>query len=372
MTNNPRLDLYGYIGEGEITAADFIAQLRALGDVTAIDLHISSGGGDVDMGHAIYNALDQHPATITAYIDGMAASMASVIAMVADRIVIASNATWMMHNPSGIAVGGMRDMEAARKRLEIMTTAIVAAYMRHTAADESQVRQWMDAETWMDATEAVTAGFAHEIGPGSAMAASVDLSRFDNIPGRIAAIHATVPANAQNAKPEVIPMADDTPVINDGNDPQAPNHEARIAELTAELESLKAAQGEAVTAAAASAVTAERQRIADVQALTYPGAEDVIKECIAGGVSKAEAAVKLVAFQQARTSQALAKLEADAPPVVTDDGTGDAPAKSDPLDMDEAGQRAHFAATASLHDDYINADYYVRHCAAEAKRREVK
>lgn len=366
---NKRLDLYGDIGEHDITAAAFIAQLHALGDVPAIDLHISSGGGDVDMGHAIFNALSQHPATITAYIDGMAASMASVIAMAADRIVIASNATWLMHNPRCMAVGGARDMEAARKRLEIMTNAIVAAYMRHAAADESQVRAWMDAETWMDAHEAVAAGFAHEIGPDSAMAACVDLTKFDHIPGRIAAIIATARAATENAKPEITPMADE-PMPADNPQEDVTDYKAEYARVSAELEALKNAQAESETAVRAAAAAAERQRIADVQSLAYPGAESVIAECVANGVGKADAAVKLVAFQQARTSQALAKLEADAPPAV--DSDPEPTAKTDPLDMDEAGQRAHFAATASLHGDHLNADAYVAYCALQNKRRGVK
>lgn len=363
--NSPRLDIYDYIGDGAITASDFIASLRALGDVSAIDLHISSGGGDVDQGHAIYNELVRHPARITVYIDGMAASMASAIAMAGDHIVMAENAAWMMHNPASLAYGGVREMESASKRLAIMTDAIVKAYQRHSTADEAQIRAWMDAETWMSADEAVAAGFAHEIGPAAAMAASVDLSRFDRIPGRIAAILATIPATTQTAKPEESQMADE-PVITEDQD--TTDYKAEFARVSGELEALKIANAEQVATARAAAVTAERQRIADVQALSYPGVESVISECIAGGVNRADAALKLNEFEKARTSQALAALKASAPPAVASSGDDGATATVDPLKLDEAGQRAHFAATASLHGDHLDADAYVKYLALQKKR----
>lgn len=363
-----RIDLYGDIGEGAITAPDFIAALRALGDVSAIDLHISSGGGDVDAGHTIYNELTRHPAYITAYIDGMAASMATVIAMAADRIVMAANATWMIHHPAMMAVGGKREMDSASKRLDIMTAAMIAAYMRHARADEAQIRTWMDDETWMSAEEAVAAGFAHAVGPASSMAASVDLSKFDRIPGRIAAIIAAPPAITPKAQEPI--MADEPAIETPANVVGITGE--YVAELEAKIAALEAANADAIVTARAAAVTAERQRIQDVQALAYPGVDAVISECIAGGVNRADAALKLVEFEKARKSAALAKMESSAPPVVaTVEPPASAPAV-DPMTLDEAGQRAHFAATASLHREHMGADAYIAWCKLQSKRNGAK
>jgi ATP-dependent protease ClpP protease subunit len=81
----------------------FSEDLKALGDISHINLHIHSPGGDVFDGIAIYNLLNKHPAKVTVHIDGLAASMASVIAMAGDRIVMPENALMMIHKPWGIS-----------------------------------------------------------------------------------------------------------------------------------------------------------------------------------------------------------------------------------------------------------------------------
>lgn len=375
MPDTARMDIYGDIGgdePGAIQARDFVAQLKDM-DATAIDLHVSSAGGSVDDGHLMYNAILNHPASFTAYIDGIAASMATVICMACDRVVMAENATWMMHNPMTVAVGNKRDMDAAGKRLATLTDSMVRAYMRHSNADEAQIRAWLDAETWMSAEEAMAAGFVHEISAPQQMAAHVDLSRFEKIPGRIAAILVAPRPADKTAKQEAHSMATEpeTAAPAAPESPEAPDYQAECDKLRAELDALKNEQAEAVVAARAAAVEAERQRIADVQALVYPGAEGLIAECVAKGVSKADAALKLVAFEKARRSDALAKLEADAPEAVADTEAAALKGDVNPLDLDEAGQRAHFAATASLHEEHLSADHYVGWCKLQNKQRGV-
>jgi len=101
--------IYEYIGEdfwtgGGVTAKSFQKYLAAV-KASQIDLHINSPGGDVFDGITIYNLLKQHPATVTTYIYGLAASIASVIALAGDRIVMAENALYMVHNPWGVSMG---------------------------------------------------------------------------------------------------------------------------------------------------------------------------------------------------------------------------------------------------------------------------
>ena len=106
------ISIYEEIGGWGITAQQFSEDLKALGDISHISLHIHSPGGDVFDGIAIYNLLNKHPAKVTVQIDGLAASMASVIAMAGDRIVMPENALMMIHKPWGISGGNANDMAA--------------------------------------------------------------------------------------------------------------------------------------------------------------------------------------------------------------------------------------------------------------------
>jgi ATP-dependent Clp protease, protease subunit len=155
--------IYEMIGEDFFSGGGIIADAfrKDLATVKAskIDLHINSPGGDVFDGLAIYNLLKQHPAKITTYIDGIAASIASVIALAGDEVYMAENALFMIHNPRGMVFGESSDM---RKRADVLDTArnsISKAYLAKTGKDEQSIFALMDAETWMDASDALDIGF---------------------------------------------------------------------------------------------------------------------------------------------------------------------------------------------------------------------
>ncbi|WP_301419224.1 head maturation protease, ClpP-related [Microbulbifer spongiae] len=97
--------MYDYIGYWEITAKEFARELKALGNIHKINLHINCPGGDVFDGTAIYNLLKEHSAEVETWIEGIAASMGSVIALAGDTVHIAENAYYMVHNPSIAARG---------------------------------------------------------------------------------------------------------------------------------------------------------------------------------------------------------------------------------------------------------------------------
>ncbi|WP_219647033.1 head maturation protease, ClpP-related [Yersinia kristensenii] len=103
--NTADIYLYDEIGSRGITARQFAGELSTLGTLSKINLHIHSPGGSIFDGIAIYNLLKKHPAAITVYIDGLAASMASVIAMVGDPIIMPENAMMMIHYPSHYLMG---------------------------------------------------------------------------------------------------------------------------------------------------------------------------------------------------------------------------------------------------------------------------
>lgn len=179
--------LYGEIGMWGIEAADFISELSQV-TATSIDLHINSMGGEVFEGIAILNALRAHRATITTYVDGLAASIASVIAMAGSKVVMGRNTTMMVHEASAIAIGTAADLHAMGNVLDQQSGNIAAVYAEKAGGTVDEWRDVMRAETWYTAEEAVAAGLADEVDTtgvaeqaGSAveeMAATFDLSVF--------------------------------------------------------------------------------------------------------------------------------------------------------------------------------------------------
>lgn len=191
--------LYGEISDlmwwgDEVTPKQFKADLDALGDVSEIKVYINSGGGDVFAGQAIHSMLKRHKAKITVYVDGLAASIASVVAMAGDTVIMPRNAMMMVHDPWTIAIGNAKEFRKLADDLEKIGESIVAAYEAKTGMDRDKIVELLDAETWLTAEEAVEMGFADELEEEKAIAASlnggvltvngqaVDLNKFKNPP----------------------------------------------------------------------------------------------------------------------------------------------------------------------------------------------
>lgn len=150
--------LYDEIGAWGTGAKQFIDELKT---VTAknISLRINSPGGDVFDGVAIHNAIKRHPAKWTAYVDGIAASIASVIALAADKVIAAENAMYMIHDPWGFTAGNSGDMRHYADVLDKVRDAILTSYVSKTGIDEDIIKKMMNDETWMTAQEAFDFGF---------------------------------------------------------------------------------------------------------------------------------------------------------------------------------------------------------------------
>lgn len=157
--------IYEQIGEdwwsgGGITAKRFAEDLKALGDVKSIDLHINSPGGVIMEADAIYTALVQHKAKINVSIDGLAASAASYIAMAGDAIAIAEHAKFMIHNAWGLAIGNASELRKLADVLETLDSAIRLLYQRRTGNTDQQLKDWMAEEKWFVGQQAVDQKFA--------------------------------------------------------------------------------------------------------------------------------------------------------------------------------------------------------------------
>lgn len=181
-TDTAEVFIYDQIGEdwwtGEgVSAKNFIDEI---GKITApnISLRLNSPGGSVFDGQAIYNALVRHPAKVTTYIDGLAASIASVIALAGERVVMSSNAMFMIHNPMSSVAGYASDMRKMADVLDKIRDSIVAVYSEHTALLPAELEAAMEAETWYTAEDALNAGFVDEIAKAMPIAAHFDLSKF--------------------------------------------------------------------------------------------------------------------------------------------------------------------------------------------------
>lgn len=148
-----------WYGNG-VTAKRFRDDLAALGNVTDITVRINSPGGEVFDGFSIYNALKQHAAKVTVHVDGLAASIASVIAMAGDEVFMGEGAMFMVHSPWTIAMGDADNMREVADMLDKIEVGLVDAYVAHTQQDRKTVEKWMAVETWFTRQEAIDAGLA--------------------------------------------------------------------------------------------------------------------------------------------------------------------------------------------------------------------
>jgi ATP-dependent Clp endopeptidase proteolytic subunit ClpP len=154
--------LYGEIGWLGTTADDFVRDLKGL-NASQINLHLSSPGGSVFDGIAIMNALRAHQADVTVYVDSLAASIASVIAMAGDRVVAMPASEFMIHEASGLCVGGASDLRELADLLDRQSDKIAGIYAERAGGTVEEWRAAMERETWYSAEEAVAAGLADEV-----------------------------------------------------------------------------------------------------------------------------------------------------------------------------------------------------------------
>lgn len=191
--------IYGEIGlswdDNSVAAQDVAEQLSKLPqDLGQIDVRINSYGGSVADGLAIYNRLKAHPAKVRVYIDGVAASIASTIAMAGDEIIIPESALMMIHAPWGAHVGNAEHMRQFAEKLDHHASAMVAAYTAKSRRPASEISKLlMDGKDhWFTAEDAIASGFADSITSTGSMPALESASAFSaaiksRTPPRIAA-----------------------------------------------------------------------------------------------------------------------------------------------------------------------------------------
>lgn len=289
--------IYGYIGEwDDVNSRDVATQLQS---VTSKEIHvkINSYGGSVFTAQAILSTLKRHPAAVTVFIDGIAASAATIIAMAGERVVIPSNAMMMIHNPLTWAGGNAADFREYADMLDKIRDSIIAAYQGKTSLSREKLVALMDAETWISADEAVELGFADEVETALRIAASIDngiltvngmsfdSARFTNIPAGFAVSNS---AQRQKQTPQNTPA------------PAKPEKEEIV-----DLDTLKNKYPELYNQVKAEGAiegqTSERTRIKAIEDLAGSDHKDLVNKAkFETGASAPELAVEIMNAEKAR------------------------------------------------------------------------
>lgn len=222
--NETEISIFDEIGYYGVSAKQFIDELKAVPAAHRIILRIHSPGGEVFDGNVIYNALKRHAGGVAVQIEGLCASMASVIALAGMPVRMAANAFYMIHNPWGVAMGDAEEMRDQAGLLDKIRQSMVRAYAEKSQKSDVMIEEWMDNETWFTAEEAKAVGFVDEITDALPIAASANrfarMEKFRNRPADLTS------AQIQMDAPETI-----TPEAPAGIEPvEAPAPEAPVVE----------------------------------------------------------------------------------------------------------------------------------------------
>jgi ATP-dependent protease ClpP protease subunit len=286
---------------GEVSAKAFARDLAKLPtSVKRLDIHINSPGGSVSEANGIYSRLADHRSEKIVYIDGLAASAATIVAMVGHKIYIRAHATMMIHLPGALAMGNADDMRAVAAALDSHTEAMINVYAKRTKQPRDEIRELMRAETWFSPQQAVEKGFADEMRGVVKAAAAVgdkrvifnglvtgprefDLSQFHNVPAFSANTIETKPM----AKTKVKAATENDEEENEEQETPTPPKETPTPPPEKPAPPTPGPRTEPTPSAAVSeydkGVTAERDRVLALQKIDGPLTHDIVSAAIKDG-----------------------------------------------------------------------------------------
>jgi ATP-dependent Clp endopeptidase proteolytic subunit ClpP len=178
-----KIYVYDSIGGEGIMALDVIKELSdAEGDIS---VHINSGGGSVSQGIAIYNALKEYNGKVHVKVDGLAASIASVIAMAGDTVTMAEGSLLMVHMPWTMIAGNANDLRKEAEVLDQHMETLIDIYASNTPLSRKEIEGMLAEETWLTAAEAHELGMVTDIAGELKQAASVNIDIFNNAPNEL-------------------------------------------------------------------------------------------------------------------------------------------------------------------------------------------
>lgn len=206
--SNP-IYIYDQIGGTGIQALDIVKEIAGEGD---IDVHINSGGGSVSQGIAIYNSLKQHDGQVNVFVDGLAASIASVIALAGDTATMAEGSLLMVHLPWTQIAGNAEDLRKEAEVLDQHKETLIDIYASNSQLGRDEIEAMLSEETWLTAEEAYELGLITTIAGELKQAASVNIDSFNNAPNSLLdilnlepeAVDATISITADEAFEEAM------------------------------------------------------------------------------------------------------------------------------------------------------------------------
>lgn len=174
-------------------------------DAPVINLRVNSPGGNVFGARAIQNTISRHPSTVVAHVDGLAASAASILIMAANEIVMGEGSFLMIHNAWTLAVGNAADLRQQADDLDVIDASLVDSYVAKTGMQADQIRDMMQAETWIGAKNAIDLGFADKLADFAQNQSSKawDLSAYTTTPPK-----SNLENNANHKNEEITPPDD--------------------------------------------------------------------------------------------------------------------------------------------------------------------
>lgn len=301
----------------EVTPKKFTEELNGMKNIGEILVRINSGGGDVFAAQAIGNQLQQHPAHVTARIDGLCASAATVIACHCDRVEAAEDTTYMIH-PAKAGICGYLDAEELRQyqdALRVIRENILDLYAKKTGREKDEVAGWLDQTSWFTAQEAMERGFIDEL------VDEEETVTVENRNGFLFVNNVSTALPFDQAPKFVQDRKKADFVKNQAVEPKTNNKEEGNVEEIKTADALRNAYpalvDEIVKAEREKAASEERQRIRDIEDMAVTGSEDMARkakfETPIPAADFAKDAMKQMKAQGAAWLAAAAKDALDAP-----------------------------------------------------------
>jgi ATP-dependent protease ClpP protease subunit len=297
----------------EVTPKEFAQDLKDLGTVNEIAVHINSGGGDVWAAQAIGNMLERNSAHVTAYIDGVCASAATIVACHSDKVVAANDSTYMIH-PVKIGLCGYTDAAELQQYIDAINTIrenIVALYAKKTGREKDEVAGWMDATSWWTGPQAKENGFVDEL-TDEAQEAVVENR------GGVLFVNAVNMGFQFSEAPDFVrnslaAAANKKPAGQPEKNQGGTNMGNEIKTVDDLRKAYPALVDQIEKEAATAATNAERERIQGIEDAALPGAEELTAQAkFTKPMSVSDYAVALVKNAKAQGASYLASAKQDA------------------------------------------------------------
>jgi ATP-dependent protease ClpP protease subunit len=276
--------VYGEISDSpwdstSISPKKFADALAAAGEISVLNVRIHSLGGNVLDAQAIYNTIQGLDAQVNTFVDGMAASSASIIALAGDTVVMRKH-TWMMiHNPFAFAMGDSEEMRKQAEVLDAIRDEIAGVYHDKTGLSLDKLRKMMDEETWMNASKAKRLGFADEIRGRSKVKSQEPKNKIamNGVIYNLAKFH-NVPLITESRDDDSVIITKDT-AQSMADTKDAPK-KLTIEEIKSQYPDVF---NQIVADAGKASVEAERTRLADLEELNTPATAQLVAQAKADG-----------------------------------------------------------------------------------------